>query len=202
MVIFWTVSNFGADRETIQAGLRKEFERLVRAQPQGGTAPLLRPEARAMVDYLVSTVPLAAAAVASTMHAFNLWLAGRVVRASDRLKRPWPDLSALTLPPLVVVALAAAVAGSFLPDLPGFVCSVLAASLFTLYAMLGFAVLHMVTRGTAGRGFILAIAYGVVVPFSFFKWPLLAMSMLGLAETAFGMRARFASKRGPPGMPT
>ena len=43
----------------------------------------------------------------------------RVVKISGRLKRPWPDLAALALSPSTSALLAAAIAGSFLPDLAG-----------------------------------------------------------------------------------
>ena len=33
----------------------------------------------------------------------NLWLAGRIVKFSGRLRRPWPDLNASALPPMTLV---------------------------------------------------------------------------------------------------
>jgi len=50
---------------------------------------------------------------------FNLWLAARIVSTSGRLKRPWPDLSAIAFPSWVPLLLAAAlerVQRSGLPD--------------------------------------------------------------------------------------
>ena len=73
------------------------------------------------------------------------------MKVSGRLRRPWPDLSAMTLPGFTPGLLAAAIAGSFLPDLPGMLAGVLAASLFMAYAIMGFAVLHAITRGMGGR---------------------------------------------------
>ena len=64
---------------------------------------------------------------------------------------PWPDLSALALPGFTPGVLAAAIAGAFLPDLPGMLSGVMAASLFMAYAIMGFAVLHAITRGMASR---------------------------------------------------
>ena len=57
----------------------------------------------------------------------------------------------MTLPGFTPGLLAAAIAGSFLPDLPGMLSGVLAASLFMAYAIMGFAVLHAITRGMGGR---------------------------------------------------
>ena len=86
------------------------------------------------------------------LNVLNLWLAGRIVKVSGRLRRPWPDLSTLTFPPFAPGLLAAAVAGSFLPDLFGLLSGVFAASLLMAFAILGFAVLHAITRGMGSRG--------------------------------------------------
>ena len=73
--------------------------------------------------------------------------------------------------------------------------SVFSASLLTAYAILGFAVLHMMTRGRSGRPFVLS---GIYVAVIVFLWPALLMALLGLADTAFDLRGRAARKRGPP----
>jgi hypothetical protein len=95
--------------------------------------------------------------------------------------------------------LAGAIAGSFLPDLLGIIAGVLAASLLMAYAILGFAVLHAITRGMGNRGFVLGGAYAAVVVFG---WPVLGMSFLGLADAAFKLRDRVTTKRGPPTLRT
>ena len=62
------------------------------------------------------------------------------------------------------------------------------------YAILGFAVLHAITRGMGSRAFMLGGAYVAVVVFG---WPVLAMSLLGLADTAFDIRGRVAAPARP-----
>jgi hypothetical protein len=42
---------------------------------------------------------------------------------------------------------------------------------------------------------VLGGAYGAVM---IFVWPILTLSLLGLSEMAFDLRARAARKRGPP----
>jgi hypothetical protein len=194
LVIVVAVLNFGIDKETFQNELRNAFERALRAQ--GQTQFPGRSDTGQMVDILVVALPPAAAVLLTILNTFNLWLAGRIVKVSGRLRRPWPDLSTMTLPGITPGLLAAAIAGSFLPDLAGLLAGVLAASLFMAYAIMGFAVLHAVTRGMNGRTFALVGAYFFVVALG---WPILAMSLLGLAETAFNIRSRFASPAaGPP----
>jgi hypothetical protein len=105
----------------------------------------------------------------------------------------------LTLPASTSGFLAAAVAGSFLPDLLGILAGAFAASLLMAFAMLGLAVLHAITRGMSSRALVLAAVYAAAV---ILGWPVLAMSILGLAETAFNIRGRVARRRGPPSLRT
>jgi hypothetical protein len=192
-IVVAAVPSFGTDKETFQAALRSGFERAMRMQ--GSPTVPGRPDTQRLLDILVTAIPPAAAVLATLLNVFNLWLAGKIVNVSGRLRRPWPDLSGLALPTFMPGLLAAAIAGSFLPDLPGLLSGVLAASLFMAYAIMGFAFLHAITRGIGSRGFALTAAYVAVV---IFGWPILAMSLLGLAETAFNIRDRFAQKGGPP----
>jgi hypothetical protein len=185
LIIVAAVPNFGTDQQTLQAALRKTYERILRDQ--------------SLIDLLVVAVPPAAAVFSTIINVFNLWLAARVVKISGRLKRPWPDLAALTLPTSTSGFLAAAVAGSFLPDLVGVLAGAFAASLLMVFAMLGFAVLHAITRGIGGRALVLAAVYAAAVVLG---WPVLAMSILGLAEAAFNIRGRVARRRGPPSLRT
>jgi len=194
LVVAAAVLSFGTDKETFQSEIRNAFERTLRTQTKTPALPG-RADSRRLIDILVVAIPPAAAVLLTILNIFNLWLAGRIVSVSGRLRRPWPDLSALMLPGYAPGLLAAAIAGSFLPDLFGMLSGVLAASLFMAYAIMGFSVLHAITRGMGSRMFALIGAYVAVVVFG---WPILAMSMLGLAETAFNIRARFAARGGPP----
>jgi predicted membrane protein DUF2232 len=193
IVVLVAVPNFGTDKESFQAGLRSAFERAIQLQSPAETPG--RPDVDKLIDLLVLAIPPAAAVLATIVNVFNLWLAARIVRVSGRLRRPWPNLSELQLPRSAAGLLAGALAGSLLPDLLGLLSAVLAASLLMAYAIIGFAVLHAITRGMGSRSFALGGAYAAVVVLG---WPVLGMSLLGLADTAFNVRDRFAAKRGPP----
>lgn len=186
LVVAAAMPNFGADRESLEAGLRKTYGRILSDQ--------------SVIDLLVVAVPPAAAVFSTITNLVNLWLAARVVRISGRLKRPWPDLAGWGLPPAASSGLlAAAVAGTVLPDLLGVLSGALAASLLMAFAILGFAVLHAVTRGLGSRAVVLAGTYAATVVVG---WPVLVMSILGLADTLFNIRGRIARKRGPPNLRT
>src|SRR4029077_16953592 len=108
------ISNFGTDQETFQAALRTAFEQAIRLRMPNATE---RPDVAHLIDLLVAAIPPAAAVLATITGVVNLWLAARIVKVSGRLKRPWPDLSALALPGFALAILAAAIAGTMLPDL-------------------------------------------------------------------------------------
>jgi hypothetical protein len=200
LIVVVAVPNLGMDKESFQAGLRNAFERAIRLQlPTNAPDAPADSDLRRLIDILVIAIPPAAAVLATVTNVVNLWLAGRIVKVSGRLQRPWPDLSRLTLPSFAPGLLAAAVAGAFLPDLLGIISGVLAASLLMAYAILGLAVLHAITRGMNSRSFVLAGTYSAVI---IFGWPVLGMSLLGLADTVLDLRGRVAGKRGPPSLRT
>ena len=199
LVVIVAIPNFGLDAESFRAGLHSALARML--QVETGTAPaqpLSLPgvsNAKRLLDFLVEVIPPAAAVLATITNLVNLWLAARVVKFSGRLTRPWPQLPAMTFPPTVSILLAVAVALSFLGGLVGIVAGVLSASLLIAYGVLGFAVLHDITRGIGSRRFLLGGIYASVMVFG---WPILALCLIGLIEAAVGLRARVARKRGPP----
>ena len=70
------------------------FRDLAIAHAVGSLRSLLARLSR--IDVLVVAVPPAAAVFSTIINLVNLWLAARVVGISGRLKRPWPDIAALT----------------------------------------------------------------------------------------------------------
>jgi hypothetical protein len=197
LVVVAVIVRFGFDAESLQAGLERALETLFRGDAETGSAP----PAPAAIDpgdlirFLATWLPRIAAVPTIIANLVNLWLAARIVRASGRLKRPWPDLSAIALPSWVPLVLAAAIAGTFAPGIMGILCWVLTASLLTAYLLLGFAVLHATTRSLNGRPFILGGSYLTVV---LFGWPALAVAIIGLADAALDIRGRVARARPPP----
>jgi hypothetical protein len=201
LVVVVAIPNFGFDADSFRAGLRHALTHILRVEtdaPAG--APLSMPgvsNADRLIDFLVTAIPPAAAVLATITNALNLWLAACVVKFSGRLKRPWPSLAAMTFPRALTIALATAVALSFVGSLIGIVAGVLSASLLMAYGVLGFAVLHAITRGMASRIFLLGGVYLAVLVLG---WPVLALCLLGLIEAAIDLRARIANTRGPPAL--
>jgi hypothetical protein len=201
MVVVSLMITLGTEWPTFQAGLRKVTEEIVELQARAGRDPAAveRLTTKEMIDALTATLPGAVAVFATLINCFNLWLAGRIVHVSGRLRRPWPDLPAMQLPPLAPAILAASLVGLWLPEFASFIAASFAASLITVFTFVGLAVMHAITRGIASRPLMLAALYVSIVPLA--GLPLLLASLLGLAESVLNIRARVAASRPPPPPP-
>lgn len=203
LVVLITMLRYGFDATQMQTGLRRELERSLRfLAGVPANSPLQIPSIRdpeRVLDFLVPIVPPLKATALTATSLLNLWLAAMIVHVSGRLKRPWPQIAQMSFPPFAATVLAIAVAGTFLPDLIGLASGVFAASLLLAYALLGFAVVHVLTARFAGRSFMLSGLYFTV---GLFGWPIVLMSLLGLLETIAALRARSVARRPPPPTPT
>jgi hypothetical protein len=181
--------------ESLRAALRRAVI-LFRDADEDVTAGLPAWLMQALIDYPDRVLLPASAMLTMLMQVFTLWLAARIVRISDRLRRPWPDIAAMRFPPLTLAALVAAALLTLLPDAIGAAASAATASLLTAYALLGLAIIHTLTRSLKIRGLILGTLYGAI---AIFGWPLLVMPLIGLADSVLDLRGRAA--RGPPTAP-
>jgi hypothetical protein len=181
----------GTDGATIAGTLRRGLLRMVGPQTSSADDSDIEP----LIDVLATIAPAAAATVAVMTLTLNLWLAGKITATSGRLRRPWPDLKTVALPPVTLVALSLAVAFCFAGGLPAIIAQIVGAALLMVYALIGFAALHTLTLGLQHRALVLGCAYAVVVVF---VWPVLAMMGLGLADACFGVRQRYLRGRPPP----
>jgi hypothetical protein len=190
-------TNLAGLQRALHAVLDSRLDEVVGEQPENPD------DAARLVDMMAVLVPAAAAAFLTLSTVFNVWLAGRIVKISGRLRRPWPRLSDMRFPSVAPALLGAAVAGSFLPDLIGIAASALAASLMMAHVLLGLAVIHATTIGLGGRGFILGSVYGAIVVFSWpVRWPLLLIGLIGVSDALFDLRGQIARWRTPPAAPT
>ena len=193
LVVIVAIPNFGIDADSFRAGLRDALNAIMRVN--NGTPARTGSNTERLLEILVNAIPPAAAVLATITNLLNLWLAARVVKFSGRLARPWPQLSSMTFPPLMTAALGVAIVLSFLDGMLGIVGGIVAASLLLVYGVLGFAVLHAITQGMSARPFVLSITYAGVF---LLGWPMLALCLLGLVDTAIGLRGRVSARRGPP----
>ncbi len=178
----------GTDSETIIAGLRLGLGRIM----QMPSAPA---ESTQIIDALATIAPAAAAIIAMMTLTLNVWIAAYVTSASGRLRRPWPVLRDVNMPPMTLVALFVALALCFTGGLLALLAQIVTAALMLGYALTGFAVLHTVTLGIKSRGVVLSFAYALVLVFG---WPVIAIIALGIADAFFGIRQRYLQRKPPP----
>jgi Predicted membrane protein (DUF2232) len=180
----------GSDAASITNVLRRGLLRLFEPRE----APL-SDDAEHWIDALVSLAPAAGVSVALMTLTLNLWLSAKITATSGQLRRPWPDLRGTTLPPMTLPALFITIAFCFTGGLVAMLAQIATAALMMAYALIGFAVLHMLTTPMKSRAFWLGTTYAVVVVFG---WPILALVALGLADALFDLRRRYQRGKPPP----
>jgi len=185
---------FGTDIETFNARLRTFIETVLGLRAGGGGGAL-ETEPFIDINLLAKILPAMLASALTVILLINAWLAARIAKMSGQLHRPWPELPAIRFPRFAPLVLAAALAGAFLPGLLGIISDAFAAALTVAFAALGFAVLHVMTRGSGGRPLVLGGVYTAVI---IFGWPAIILALLGLVDTAIDLRGRTTRTRGPP----
>lgn len=144
----------------------------------------------ALAQLIVKFAPPAIAGSATLMLLINLYLSARSAQLSQRLPRPWPDIPTnLALPaPLAGLALASLAVWAFAPAPVSAFASILCGALAVLFALLGLAVLHALTRRAPARIALIGALYLAcgVAP----HWVLPPVAAIGLIESFVGLRAR------------
>ncbi len=197
-IIVAGVMRFGTYAEFMAAtakALTGMFEQLLKSS----NAPKI-PQGMSPADlaafFLRSILPQLAA-WGCLMLAFNLWLGGRIAVASQRLKRPWPDVTMeLRLPQAVAIVLALALAASLTTGLVRMIAAIVVAATGMAFALQGFAVMHVVSRGLRNRTMHLTLIY--MLNFFMFPVPLILTALVGIADSFFDLRKRFGK---PPAQP-
>ncbi len=162
-----------------------------------GKTPLLTAEQIVERSKSMATlIPAAFPASLFFLLAMNLALGERFARKREWMLRPKQDLpSTISLPILAVGILVFAIAASFIGGTIGIVAQVLAGAFGAAFIIVGLASIHSMTRGFPVRGLSLGITY-LMLLFSRFMGPVLAV--LGVVETIFQLRSRFASGSNKP----
>jgi hypothetical protein len=191
--------SLGTDIDSLKTAFRPVVERtFVIGIPKGGSTP--GPLTPARIDELTSLViAIAPISVASVWFAFanlNLWLAALVTRKSERLSRPWSDLSLITLPRALSLGFAGAVALSLTGGMPGMLATSFATAILMAYLLVGLAIIHNITRGLSIRGGILWGTY--VLLFMLFLMAAPIIALVGLAEPLLPWRRRANASLSPP----
>jgi hypothetical protein len=140
-------------------------------------------------------IPALAAHGLAMLLTFYLWAAARIVAASGRLMRPWPDLPSTKMPRACLAALAGAAVLSLAPGYAGVLGVSLIGAFTAVFALQGLAAFHDRSRGRPGRGLMLFAMYAVL--FVTQGVALLALTLFGLADTALDRRRPKGPANGP-----
>jgi hypothetical protein len=186
------------DVEGLRTVLRATFERVfINAVMPVGERSIGESEVATFTDLMVLSYSSAVAIMWMTVACLNMWLAGLVTRASGRLARPWPDLSAVTLPRSLPLAFALVIGLSFLlPPYLGLMASGFASAFMFAFMLVGLAIIHNITRGHGLRPAILGAVY--VALFVFNPLSSFILGMVGLAEPFSPLRRRPPPTSPPP----
>ena len=189
------ILSIGSDAAAIRASLLELLDKtlFVDAMSPGG-AKVTPEQKTAFAALMAAFLPWAFAPTWFTIAMLNMWAAGAVTARSGRLARPWPDLTAITLPPGMALAFGASVLGMMASDMLGLVATCFASALLFAFMLVGLGIMHRLTRGYAIRPLLLAIVYAgllMLPPFSN-----LLVAMLGLAEPF--LRGRPPDNQQPP----
>lgn len=164
-----------------------------RMHQQFGAPPPTEPAIEGWANLMIDAMPATIAGYWLLLIAINLYLAGRVARASGHLIREWPDLHRLQFPLWMPLALAAAFALTLLDGAARLVGSGLAGAILIAYALMGLAVLHCISKGRIP--WLLWLTYAMLLnPAG--PYVMIVLSVLGLAEPLIRLRDRL-SKSGP-----
>jgi len=182
----------GTDIAGLRAVLRAAFERMLQTGaglPPGLNRSLQPSELDSIAELMVLSFAGAIATLWMAVALLNFWGAGHVTRVSGQLTRPWPDLAAITLPRVATIGFAAAMALTFVPGIFGLAASAFASALLFAHMLVGLAIVHYVSRGSAMRPLLLTALYAALVLLSPFSGLLVALA--GLAEPFSPWRRRW-----------
>ena len=184
----------GGSYDILRSPLAEFFRRLSSRAPELGLQRLDDQKVEALAEFVVVALPGALAAYWVAIFACNLYLAGRIARASGRLGRDWPDLPALAYPPGFPLFVALALAATFAPGIVGVAGSSFSGALLLAYLIAGLALMHCIARGRAP--WILWLVYASLVLFG--PYAAVALTLGGLLEPALKLRRRFGAPPSPP----
>jgi hypothetical protein len=179
----------GGSYEPLRPAMGEFFRQLSTRAPELGLRSLGDQQIEALSEFVVAALPAALAAYWTAIFTLNLYLAGRVARASGRLGRDWPDLPAMSYPPGFPLLVALAVAASFAPGTIGVAGTSFAGALVFAYLIAGLALVHCIARGHGP--WILWLVYAALVFLG--PYMALALTMAGLLDPVLKLKRRFGA---------
>lgn len=146
-----------------------------------------------VATFYVRLMPVSLAMLWVGVMSLDLWLAGRIVAKSGRLRRPWEDLpTAIGLPPALILVFGVAFFLALGDGALALAAGTVAGALGIGFALVGFATIHVMTQGNPARSLILGALYTLTILFSL---PLIPIAALGMADSVLGLRQKRINTR-------
>jgi len=185
----------GSDYASFVDAFEKLLHELVAFEP-GILAGMVSTDKTSSIGTIANILALVAAPISAAISLVTsvalLYIAARIVKASGRLSRPWPDFATTKMPkitlPIFLACLVLTLLGS---DFIGLFGRIGLAALLIGFCFQGLAVLHMVTRPIKSRRVMLLMIYSVFILLP--GWPILGFAALGIADFWFDFRSRLNS---------
>lgn len=177
----------GYDPEAMTTEITAALSEWLAQSPDGGP-PLTPAELEPFVRFNVVAMPFTTGSLLVIVFVLNLWLAARIAEASGRLARPRERLWTAVLPTEAVPIFIVAAVAALVPSAVGYAAGAVAGAFGGALALIGLAVIHATTLENTVRLLILTAVYVVLVFFG--GLPIILLTLLGIAEVFFQIRAR------------
>ena len=137
-------------------------------------------------DWALYLLPAGVAGQWMMACALNIYLAGRIVLASGKLVRNWPDVPALSYPPILAVILGLAMVAANTSGVFAILGTGLFGALLCAYLLAGLAFAHFISR--KGAPWLVWVVYLGLL----FLWPFFmpAIVLAGLFESTLRIKQR------------
>ncbi len=179
--------SLGVDPAALQTTIAQRLEEVMTTLGPQAPAEIDKDSLNRLAGFLARAAPAAAAVAWLLVMTLNMMLAGRVIEASGRALRPWPDIGNMTYPALFSVVGALVFALAFMGGAIGSLATAFAGAFVLAYLFLGLVIIHVLTRAMPFRSFILAVVYLAIL---FLGWVALIVASLGLCDPIFRLRER------------
>ena len=198
--VVWTLALYGAalpvllvaldggSFDAVTPELMRAFKLFAVGAPAGSEWHTMSDQRLAeLVAIGVQLMPAAISGYWTLLFAINVYLAGRIVRLSGLIERPWPDLHWLTLPALAALVLVAGIVGIWIGGALNVIGTSAFGALLIAFLLQGLAVIHAMAHARAATWAISA-TYTALILVNGVAMTLIAL--LGVAETIFHLRRR------------
>ena len=180
----------GGSYEPLRPAMGELFRQLSTRAPELGLKSLGDQQIEALSAFVVAALPGALAAYWTAIFTLNLYLSGRIARASGRLGRDWPDLPAMSYPPALALLAALAIAASFAPGTVGVAGTSFTGALLFAYLIAGLTLVHCIARGRGGSWVLLAVYASLLL---FGPYMAVLLTMAGLLDPALKLKRRYGA---------